>query len=158
MDPMRPTRLRLIVAIAVVAAAIGWGLVQVVDSRLGRIVPVPWLAAGAMWLLAAAVAYWAWSSRPRLQHRPGAKPMPPLVAARTAALAMAASRIGALVLGFYGGIAVGMGPHLDTPSGLQTFWAAGLAAAGAAGLVAASLWLEHLCRLPVGPPDDPRAG
>jgi hypothetical protein len=157
-DPMRPTRLRLLVAVAVVAAAIGWGLVHVVESWLGRIVPVPWLAAAALWLVAGAVGYWAWSSRPRLQRRPGAKPMPPLVAARTAALAMAASRIGALVLGFYAGIAIGMAPHLQTPSGQQTFWAAGLAAAGAAALVAAALWMEHLCRLPAGPPDDPQGG
>jgi hypothetical protein len=153
---MKPTRLRLLVAVAVIAAAVGWGFVQVVDAWFGRIVPVPWLAAGALWLLAGAVAYWAWSSRPRLQHRPGAKPMPPLVAARTAALAMAASRIGALVLGFYAGVAVAMASHTVTPSGRQAFWAASLAAAGAGVLVAAALWLERLCRLPIGPPDDPR--
>jgi hypothetical protein len=109
-----------------------------------------------MWLLAGAVAYWAFSSRPRLQGRPGAKPMPPLVAARTAALAMAASRIGALVMGFYAGIAVGMAPSLVTASGLQIFWAASATALGSFALVAAALWLEHLCRLPVGPDDGAR--
>ena len=157
MDAMKPTRARLLIAIAVVSGALGWGVVQVVDAWTGRVVPVPWLAAGALWLLAGAVAYWAWSSRPRLQGRPGAKPMPPIVAARSAALAMAASRIGALVGGFYAGIAVGMIPNLTTESGAQTVWSASAAAAGAVGLVAAALWLEHLCRLPVGPPDDPRA-
>ena len=153
---MQPTRIRLLVAIAVLAAAVGWGVVQVVDSWFGRLVPVPWLAAAALWLLAGAVLYWAVSSRPRLQRRPGAKPMPPLVAARSAALAMAASRIGALVAGFYAGIAVGMTPNLGTPSGGQTFWAATAAAVGAIGLAAAGLWLEHVCRLPVGPPDGPQ--
>lgn len=153
---MKPTRVRLLLGIAVVTAAVGWGVVRVVESWFGRLVPVPWLAAAALWLIAAAVAYWAWTSRPRLQHRPGAKPLPPLVAARTAALGMAASRIGALASGFYAGIAVGIAPSVGTPSGSQTLWAAAVAAAGAAALAAAGLWLEHLCRLPIGPPDDPQ--
>ncbi len=155
---MKPTRIRLLVLLAVLSGAVGWGVVQVVESWLGRLVPVPWLAAGALWLLAGAVAYWALTSRPRLRHEPGSKPLPPIVAARTAALGMAASRIGALVTGFYAGVAVGMAAHLGTVSGRQSFWAASAAAVGALGLVAAALWLEHLCRLPVGPPDDPRGG
>lgn len=156
MNAMQPTRARLLVGIAVIAAAIGWGVVQVVDAWFGRLVPVPWAAAGALWLLTGAVAYWALTSRPRLRRLPGAKPMPPLVAARTAALAMAASRIGALVLGFYAGIGVGMAPNLSTPSGMQIFWAASAAALGAFALVLAALWLEHLCRLPAGPDDGAR--
>ncbi len=39
---------------------------------------------------------------------------------------------------------------------MQTFWAASAAALGAFALVAAGLWLEHLCRLPVGPDDGAR--
>lgn len=155
MNPMNPTRLRFLVAAAVICAALGWGLVEVVYAWNGRLVPVPWLAAAALWLLAAAVAYWAWVGRPRLQRRPGARPMPPVVAARTAALAMAASRIGAVVAGFYAGIAVAMLTHLVTETGLTTFWSATAAALGAAALVAAGLWLEHICRLPLGPPDPP---
>ena len=158
MDAMRPTRIRLLMMLAALTAAIGWGLVQVVESWLGRLVPVPWLAAAALWLLAGAVAYWTISSRPRLRREPGAKPMPPIVAARSAALGMAASRIGAVVMGFYAGIAVAMASHLGTPSGGQSFWAATAAAVGALGLVAAALWLERVCRLPVGPPDDPSSG
>ena len=154
MDPMKPTRVWSLAAAAVLAAAVGWGVVELVDSWAGRLVPVPWLAAAAMWLVAAGVAYWTYTSRPRLQRKPGAKPMPPLVAARTAALAMAASRIGALVAGFYAGIAIGIVPSIGTPSGSSTFWAASLASLGALALVAAGLWLEHVCRLPIGPPDD----
>jgi ABC-type thiamin/hydroxymethylpyrimidine transport system permease subunit len=150
---MQPTRIRLLAAIAVICAAVGWGVVQVVEAWSGRLVPVPWAAAGALWLLAGAVAYWAFASRPRLQHRPGTKPMDPIVAARSAALAMAASRIGALVAGFYAGIAVGMASMLSTPSGQQTFWAASAASVGSLALTAAALWLEHLCRLPIGPGD-----
>lgn len=155
MNPMMPTRLRTLVALAVLAAALGWGTVQVVDAWFGRVLPVPWLAAAALWLLAAATAYWAFSSRPRIQRRPGVRPMPPLVAARTAALAMAASRIGSLVAGFYAGVAVAMISAISTPSGSAAFWSATLAAVGALGLVVAAVWLEHICRLPVGPDDQP---
>lgn len=156
MNAMQPTRIRLLVGIAVVSGALGWGVVQIVAAWSGRLVPVPWLAAAALWLLAAALAYWTQLARPRLQGRPGSKPIEPIVAARSAALAMAASRIGALVLGFYAGIAVGMAGSLSTPSGAQTFWASTVAAVGAFGIVAAALWLEHSCRLPLGRDDDRR--
>lgn len=152
---MQPTRVRTLVALAVVLGAVGWGVVQVVNAWTGRLLPVPWLAAAAMWLLAGATAYWAFSARPRLQGRPGSRPMPPVVAARSAALAMAASRGGAIVLGFYAGVAIAMAGSIGTPSGFAAFWAATLAAVGALGLVVAAMWLEYLCRLPVGPDDPP---
>jgi len=151
-NAMTPTRLRVLVAAAVICAAIGWGLAQIVYAWNGRLLPVTWLAPAALWLLAAAVAYWTWTSRPRLQRRPGTRPLPPVVAARSAALAMAASRIGAVVGGFYAGIAVAMLSHLVTETGSVTFWAATAAALGCAALVAAGLWLEHVCRLPLDPP------
>jgi len=154
-NAMTPTRIRLLVALAVIAGAAGWGLVQVVDAWAGRLLPVPWLAAAAMWLIAGATLYWTISSRPRLQGRPGSKPLPPLVAARTAALALAASRGGSLVAGFYGGVAIAMVPSVGTPSGGSTFWSATFASVGAIALVVAAMWLESICRLPIGP-DNPR--
>ncbi len=152
---MTPTRLGFLAAVAVVCAAVGWGLVQVVFAWTGRLVPVPWLAAGALWLVAAAVGYWTWSIRPRLQRRPGTRPLAAIVAARSAALALAASRIGAVACGFYAGIAIAMTAHLPTQSGRATLWAALAAAGGAAALVGTGLWLERCCRLPAGPPDPP---
>lgn len=145
---MTPTRVRVLVALAAIAAAIGWGVLQLVTGQSGRVLPVPWLAAVTMWLLAIAVALWAAISRPRLQRKPGARPMPPLVAARTAALAMAASRTGALVAGFYAGVGLGAFPARMTEAGSDAMWAAVVTALGALGLVGAALWLEWLCRLP----------
>lgn len=80
--------------------------------------------------------------------------MPPLLAARTAALAMAASRAGSLVAGFYAGVALASLPHRDTPAGLATTWASAASTVGAFVLVVAALWLEYMCRLPL---DDDRA-
>lgn len=151
---MTPTRLRLLAGFALVAAAVGWGAVRLLDAFSARLLPVPWLAPVTLWLLAGAVFLWALLSRPRLQRKPGARPMPPMVAARTAALAMASSRAGAVVGGFYAGVALAAVPSLETQAGRETTWAAGAASLGSFALVAAALWLEHLCRLP----QDPDAG
>ena len=74
--------------------------------------------------------------------------MAPLVAARTAALAMAASRTGSIVAGFYAGLALGTLPSIDTEAGSRTFWISLVSALGAVALAAAAYWLEYLCRLP----------
>lgn len=143
-----PTSIRLLVVLAVIAAATGWALLTLVLGQTGRVIEVPWLSAGSLWLLAGAVAVWAWMSRPRLLRLPGARPMPSLVAARTAALAMAASRTGALVAGGYLGLGVAAVAERGVPTGQQTMVASFVSAAGAVALTAVALWLEHLCRLP----------
>lgn len=156
---MKPTRIRVLLVLALLAGALGWGIAALMDGQLGRALPVPFLAAVTLWLLAAAVLVWALLASPRLQRKPGAHPMPPVVAARTAALAMAASRTGALVAGFYVGVGAGTLPDRLTQAGNQSLWAAGAAAFGALALVAAALWLEHLCRLPSdGAPGDSGLG
>ena len=71
------------------------------------------------------------------------------MAARTAALAMAASRAGSLVAGFYAGVALASLPHRDTPAGLTTTWTSAASTLGAVVLVVVALWLEYMCRLPV---------
>jgi hypothetical protein len=73
--------------------------------------------------------------------------MPPLVAARTAALALAASRTGVLIGGFYLGIALGLIGVRDTPTGASSMAAAVASVLACAVLVGAALWLESLCRL-----------
>lgn len=150
---MSPTRVRVLLTLAGVAAAVGWGILQVITGQSGRVLPVPWLAAVTMWVLAVAVGIWALLSRPRLQRKPGSRPMPGLVAARTAALAMAASRTGALVAGFYLGVALGAFPARFTPAGSDALWAAAATTLGSLALVGAALWLEWMCRLPSDGPD-----
>ena len=148
------TRIRLLIVLAAIAAVLGYAAVTIIAGQSGRVLQVPWLAAATLWVVALAMMMWALLSRPRLQRKPGAKTMPPLMAARTAALAMAASRAGALVTGFYAGVALASLPHFDTPAGMTTTWASAGSAVGALALVAAALWLEYLCRLPL---DDDRA-
>jgi hypothetical protein len=155
---MSPTRIRILLAMAAIAAALGWGALTLVEGQSGRVIPVPWLSAATMWVLAVALLIWATLSRPRLQRLPGARPMPPLVAARTAALAMAASRVGALVGGFYLGVAIGAVARRTSEAGNDTMLAGAGAALGSLALVIVALWLEKLCRLPLDDDKDPRGG
>lgn len=149
MNAMTPTRIRLLVGLAAIAGAIGWGAVTLVEGQSGRVIPVPWLAGATIWFLALALLIWTVLSRPRLLREPGSRPLPPLVAARTAALAMAASRTGSLVAGFYAGLAIGTLPSRATEAGGLALGAACVTSVGSIALVVTSLWLEHLCRLPL---------
>jgi len=156
---MKPTRIRFLVLPALVSGVLGWVVATLMDGQFGRALPVPLLAAVTLWLLAAAVLVWALLARPRLQRKSGSHPMPPIVAARTAALAMAASRTGGIVAGFYAGVAAGTFPDRLTQAGNHSLWASGAAAIGALALVVAALWLEYLCRLPSdGSPGDSGLG
>ena len=85
---MRPTRLRLLGALAVLSATFGWALVRVVDAYSTSSIPIPWTAPVAMGILALGLALWTRGTRDRLARKPGTTRMDPLVAARSAALAM----------------------------------------------------------------------
>lgn len=150
---MTPTTVRLLTAVAGLAAAAGWGLARVWETLTGRYIPVPWTGAAALGLLAAALLIWALLVRPRIRRAEGAEPLDPLVAARTAALAMAASRTGAVVGGAYAGIAVLFAGLWSQPAGRERVIIAAAAVAASVALIAVALWLERICRLPDPPAD-----
>ena len=91
---MRPTRLRLLLGVAVVVGVATWGVLRVVAAWRGGYPDITWVTPATLWLLAAALLGTALAARPRLRRKPGAKPLPPLVAARLAALALASSAWG----------------------------------------------------------------
>ena len=133
--------------IAGVGILFGLLAVALVEATQGRLLAVPWGAAVALALVAAAILIWGVVARPRLLGKPGRPPLTPIVAARTAALALAASRTGAGVFGFYAGIALGLLPERDTPAGRDYLFAALAAALASVLVMLAGLWLESLCRL-----------
>jgi hypothetical protein len=168
---MNPTRVPVLLLIAALGAVAGWAAVQVMDNATGRALPVPWLAAATLWLLALALSIWALSCRSRLPHRaggphrvggpnpvsgrgaavaPARPPMHPIVAARTAALAMAASRVGAAIGGLYGGIAIGVAAR-TSEAARSVLWTALAACVACAVIVSVAVWLEMMCRLPRDP-------
>lgn len=148
---MEPTRWRLLVALAVLAAAVGWAAVKLVDAFANRTLPVPWTMAVAMGMLALALALWARGTRARLSGRAGTRPMDPIVAARTAALALAGSRTGALVAGFYVGVGLALAPDWSVSTTRDRIITAAVTVVCAVLVILAALWLERICRIP---PDD----
>ena len=150
---MTPTRPRTLLLLAIVAVSLGWGVTFFVDRVVGRFFPVPWSVPVVMGVLALAVVAWTRGTKARLARKAGTKPMPPLVAARTAALALATSRTGSVVGGFYLGVALGLAQYWSAnPDARLIVVAALLTSAASLGLVLAGLWLERVCRIP--PSDD----
>lgn len=133
--------------LAVLGATIGFATVLLWDAFTGRTLPVPLTAALTLVLLALALFFWGLAIRPRLLGKPDTRPLSPFVAARTAALAMAASRTGAIVTGFYLGTAIVFAMNFSTPIAAERFWYALGCVSGAVLVTLAALWLEYLCRL-----------
>ena len=99
---MTPTSLRLLFTLAAVSAVGGWVIADLVDRFAGRGMPVPWTAPATLAILALALLFWALGMRRKLRDGQ----VDPFVATRTAALAMAASRTGAIAAGVYAGFLV----------------------------------------------------
>ena len=148
---MTRTRPRLLIVLVVVGAVVGWSLTRLVDTVAGRSLPVPWTAPVVTAVLALALVLWTRGTRARLSRKPGTTPMDPIVAARSAALAMAGSRTGAAVAGFYLGVAVVLSGGWDVPYVRELVLLALATVLASAAVVAASLWLERVCRLPPDP-------
>jgi hypothetical protein len=161
---VKRTALGTLLLLAAGGAGVGWPADLLLSELLGSFLPIGVPGLTAIALAAAALAIWGWSIRDRLprlgkdsEGKPlalrAAQPLPPLVAARTLAIAMAASRVGSLAAGFYAGLAVAAATnwHLEVA---RAHLALALLSAGAAvALSAAGLWVERLCALPPTPPD-----
>ncbi|MGQ0844964.1 MAG: DUF3180 domain-containing protein [Sporichthyaceae bacterium] len=154
-QPLRGTRWQVLVAIATVVGALGWGGGLVFDGRGGTMPDVPPSAFLVLVLFAAIVLTLALTTRSRLrasrERRPDAVALNPLTVARYGVLARASSPVGAGVVGLYGGYALFLAANLDEPGYGELAAYSGLAAAAGLGLVAAALFLEHVCRVPGDP-------
>ncbi len=144
---MTPTRVRTLVIIAVVAAAVSWLLLRPTYSVLP---PLPWTGVPALLLLAAAEAWSGRSLRARLRGR--GRPVPPIAVARMAALAKATSLAAALVGGLAAGLLLYVAGSLDKAAYRADAYASAGTLVSALVLVLAALYLENACRVPT--PDD----
>lgn len=140
---MTPTSLRLLFGLAVVSAVGGWVLADLIDKVAGRGMPVPWTAPATLLILALALVIWAVGMRRRI--RDGR--VDPFVAARTAALAMAASRTGAIATGVYAGFLVWFVGQWFIEASRMRGLASAVAVLAGVLVVAAALWLERVCRI-----------
>jgi hypothetical protein len=142
---MTPTRPWTLVAVAVVCAVVAWLVVSVTFTNMPTL---PWTAAPAMLLLAAAEALSGRNLKARIQGRRSGKPLAAIAVARMVALAKASS-MGATA---FGGLAVGFlayaAGRLDMTVPRNDAVNAAATLAAAVILVGAALYLEHCCRAP----------
>jgi hypothetical protein len=143
---VKPTSIRSIGALTLACGLLGWALTDWMRDQ-GRIPQVPWLAVMIVWAVAFFVGAWAVVARLRIRAEDATRRMAPLVAARSAALALAGSRTGAAVLGGYGGISLRLFLDGEAAPALSRAGAAALAASGGLGLLLVALGLERTCRL-----------
>ena len=137
-------------------------------AATGMVLPLGVGTPAAVAVMLLALLGWTLALRRRLPHiarakhearHPGTsfvfreRPVDPVVAARSVALAFATSRAGSLLIGLYLGVALMYVDHLHSGDVVLRASFAVVAAALALGLVIVALWLERSCRLP-----DPPAG
>lgn len=163
---MTPTKKRLLLAIAALGTLCGVTAARAYLALTTMLLAVRVTTPVAIAIMCAALLWWTILVRRRLLHiarakhaaanagtpfRMEAKPLEPLVAARTLALAFAASRVGAYVCGFYLGVALTYFGRLDVS---EVRWSLALAIATSVFaflLVVVALWLERSCKLPKPP-------
>ncbi|WP_406285224.1 DUF3180 domain-containing protein [Embleya sp. NBC_00896] len=156
---MKPTRPLVLLALALAAGGVAYAGIDLWDSR-GTPPGVPVLAPIVLLCLAAIALATALSLRSRLkaqrERRVDARPVDPLTAARAVVFAKASSLVGALVVGLYGGYALYLTGFLEVSERSEQARRCAFAVGAGVLLVAASLYLERILRVPEDP-DDPAA-
>lgn len=163
---MKPTKKRNLLFIGCIALLVGATLERTYLASTGMVVPISVWTPGAVAFMVVALVMWALTVRRRLLHLARARhdrkapgtpfmmtepPLDAMAAARTVALAFAASRAGAMLCGLYLGMALLLLRHWGS-SDIE--WRTALAAATALLsflLVIVALWLERMCKLPDPP-------
>ena len=147
---MTPTRIRTLLATAVVFGVVSWLLLRLVYASLP---PAPWTVLPALLIAAAAEAYLGYGLRARIRRRPGTKPADPMYVARMVALAKASSLTAAVIGGIAAGFTLAAVSALPARAAGHDVLTAGTTSGGAVVLAIAALYLENCCRVP----DDPDA-
>ncbi|GAB2573508.1 DUF3180 domain-containing protein [Streptomyces capparidis] len=148
---MKQLRVRVLAGLALVAGILSWGAAGLWDT-FGTLPGVPVAAPIVLFLIAAVLAATAYSLRARLkaqrERQPGAKGVDPLLAARSVVFGQASALVAALVAGAYGGVGAFLLTKLEVPARRDQAVYAGLSVAAGIAVIAAALWLEHVCKLP----------
>lgn len=153
LEPTRPTNLILA---AVVSAAVAFLFIR---QYFGDIPDFTWLGGLSMAGLAVVEGLAAHNTKARIERRPRAGALNPLLVARLAVLAKASSLAGAIFAGAYGGVAAWALSEQDRLMAADRNLAPALAGLlGGLALVAAALLLERACRVPKRPDEEEDEG
>ena len=150
---MQQTKISMLAVLAVLAAAVGWSFAQLWPTFFGQGMPISVGSAIAMILVFATLLIWTLMTRARLKPEATVSRLHPIVAARTAALAMSASRVGALAFGFYIGVFLANLVADYSSAGTDRIRISAVTAFASLLTTAVALWLEKICRLKEPPAD-----
>ena len=149
---MTATKIRALVALAVLTGVLGWLAINV---RTGDLLALPLLAPGVAALIAVFELGLAKvvrdQVRGRARRRVAGRSMHPLQVARAVVLAKASSTTGALLTGLYAGLWLWFLQHDELRVAAHNAVVAGLSTGASVLLVVAALLLERACRTPAPP-------
>lgn len=152
---MTPTRPIVLVVVATISLVMGLAAADLFATATGRSIPVP--LSSSITIAAMAFVLVTWTEIFRRRMSAPDQQVDPFVAVRSAALAMAASRAGAIICGLFLGVGAWYLFDLDSVAARQRVLICALGALAAFVMALAGLWLERICRLPDDDDDDPRA-
>ena len=156
---MQPTKISMLAVLAILAAAVGWSFAQLWPTFFGQGMPVSIGSAIAMILVFLTLLTWTLMTRARLKPGATINRLHPIVAARTAALAMSASRVGALAFGFYVGVFLANIAADYSSAGSDRIRISAITSSASLLTAAVALWLERICQIKEPPTDsEPRNG
>jgi hypothetical protein len=151
---LKPTRVRDLLGLFVIATLASWILVRVF---YGDLPPIPPYAGASLYPVAVVEVVAAFLIRARIKdHRVGDGPqqLHPIAAARAVALAKASALLGAAAAGIWLGFGLYVFPQRAVLSAaVQDSPGAIVGMLGGMALAAAALWLEHCCRAPADSAD-----
>jgi len=144
---MQPTKISMLAVLAVLAAAVGWSFAQLWPTFFGQGMPVSIGSAIAMILVFLTLLTWTLMTRARLKPGATINRLHPIVATRTAALAMSASRVGALACGFYVGVFLANIAADYSSAGSDRIRISAITSIASLLTAAVALWLERICQI-----------
>jgi len=144
---MQPTKISMLAVLAILAAAVGWSVAQLWPTIFGQGLPVSIGSAIAMILVFVTMLIWTLMTRARLKPGATVNRLHPIVAARTAALAMSASRVGSLAFGFYVGVLLANVAANYSSAGTDRIRISAVTAVASLLTAAVAIWLERICQI-----------
>ena len=144
---MQQTKISMLAVLAILAAAVGWSFAQLWPTFFDQGMPVSVGSAIAMVLVFVTLLIWTLMTRARLKPGATLNRLHPIVAARTAALAMSASRVGSLAFGFYVGVFLANIAADYSSAGADRIQISAVTAIASLLTAVVALWLERICQI-----------
>jgi hypothetical protein len=150
---MKQTKISTLFVLAILAASVGWSFAQLWPTFFGQGMPVSAGSAIAMILVFISLLIWTLMTRARLKPGATLNRLHPIVAARTAALAMSASRVGSLACGFYVGVLLANVAADYSSAATDRIQISAVTAVASLLTAIVAVWLERICQIKEPPAD-----